>query len=231
MERSNEGNSEQRTESVVFDSFNNTYRVTQISTLPSDFPGLRRMVLQSTNSWGAWIRYHTYVCNDGEITDQDLLQYFHIDITDPENYYSSNFDIRTHLLPYPRPILIMTQNQIASPRYADLLNRSRSGEWNVGLEIFGHTVPPTITAEEAAEIVGLPTTSLNRSNYREIICAICLEHFEDNNEEIKQLRCGHIFHYQCILRSTQLQTLCPIYRRQYDSRPGQSSQGMRDIFI
>ncbi|GLJ34800.1 hypothetical protein SUGI_0700470 [Cryptomeria japonica] len=218
MERSVQGNSEQRTETTVEDSLGTAYQVTQISRLADDLPGMRSMVLRSTNSAGESIRYETYVCNDGEITDEDLLGYFHTDITNPERYLPCN-GIRRHL-PAARPILFMTNNQIAFPLYADLVNRSRSNGWDVRLElVYDRTVPPTITAQEAAEIVGLPTTSLDRSDYPEIICAICLEVFEDDNDEIKQLGCGHIFHYQCILRSTQLQPRCPICRRQYDSPP------------
>ncbi|GLJ34803.1 hypothetical protein SUGI_0700590 [Cryptomeria japonica] len=222
MDRSVQGNSEQRTETTVEDSLGTAYQVTQISRLPDDLPGMRSMVLWSTNSAGESIRYETYVFNDGEITDGDLLEYFHTDITNPERYLPRN-GIRRHL-PAARPILIMSNNQIAFPIYADFVNRSRSNGWDVRLEIYDDTVPPTITAEEAAEIVGLPTTSLDRSNYAEIICAICLELFGDDNEEVKQLGCDHTFHYHCILRSTQLQPRCPICRLQYDSRPHQSSE-------
>ena len=43
-------------------------------------------------------------------------------------------------------------------------------------------------------------------------CAICLETFEED-ENIIQLNCNHIFHLQCIDDWLQIQENCPVCRR------------------
>ncbi|GLJ34802.1 hypothetical protein SUGI_0700580 [Cryptomeria japonica] len=227
MERSDEGNPEQRrtegqtTETIVADSIGNSYRITQMSTVTNHIPTMRRIEVCSTNAEGATTVFETYVCNDGVIADEAIIDYIYVDITDPERYDTSgNRPPRICLT----PILLMTRNQLDNPCYAQFIHQWYSHQRNVRLEVYGRTVPLPITREQAAEIVGLPTPCLRGNNDPEIICAICLQPFEDANEDLKELPCGHIFHYQCILRSTQLQNLCPICRRPYDSRAGQQRE-------
>ncbi|GLJ59350.1 hypothetical protein SUGI_1504370 [Cryptomeria japonica] len=172
----NRGGTEgQTTETIVADSIGNSYRITQMSTVTNDIPAMRRIEVCSTNAEGATTVFETYVCNDGVIADEAIINYIYVDITNPE-----------------RSIC--------------------------------RTVPLPITREQAAEIVGLPTPCLEGNNDPEIICAICLERFGDVNEEIKKLPCDRVFHYLCILRSTQLRNLCPICRRPYDRRSGQQRE-------
>ncbi|KAK6113753.1 Ring finger domain family protein [Brugia pahangi] len=42
----------------------------------------------------------------------------------------------------------------------------------------------------------------------EMQCAICLKILQLN--EISALRCGHTFHYECILRKIQIKHKCPV---------------------
>ncbi|GLJ34873.1 hypothetical protein SUGI_0702110 [Cryptomeria japonica] len=75
------------------------------------------------------------------------------------------------------------------------------------------------TDEEAKEILGLPSEGISCDH--ENVCAICLDPLEKCFGDMKELPCKHIFHYNCILRSTKIKNCCPMCRRKYDYRESQ----------
>ncbi|GLJ13637.1 hypothetical protein SUGI_0216920 [Cryptomeria japonica] len=74
--------------------------------------------------------------------------------------------------------------------------------------------------EEAAEILGSPTSWIAGFEEAEIDCAICLDSIE-RGVEVKALACKHVYHYACILRSTKRKQQCPLCRASYDYRQTQ----------
>jgi hypothetical protein len=49
----------------------------------------------------------------------------------------------------------------------------------------------------------------NRLDEEDTKCAICLEYYEDDEEELKELRCGHHFHLACVDSWLSINHICP----------------------
>ncbi|GLJ13623.1 hypothetical protein SUGI_0216610 [Cryptomeria japonica] len=76
--------------------------------------------------------------------------------------------------------------------------------------------------EEAAEILGSPTSWIEGLEEGEQIdCPICLDSIQ-RGDQVKALACKHVYHYACILRSTKIKQQCPLCRASYDYREAQS---------
>lgn len=82
-----------------------------------------------------------------------------------------------------------------------------------GLEI---DVPIGATKRE----IGKFTVPMNYSkeSEKEETCTVCLSDFEEN-ENIRKLRCNHIFHPECIEKWLDINKKCPMCRKEIDNDP------------
>ncbi|GLJ21659.1 hypothetical protein SUGI_0403420 [Cryptomeria japonica] len=84
-----------------------------------------------------------------------------------------------------------------------------------------HMEGAAISDEEAAEILGLPSEGINCDP--ENLCAICVDPLQNSFGDMKELPCKHLYHYNCILKSTKIKNSCPMCREKYDSRERKSN--------
>ena len=152
---------------IIEDSLGNTYHVSVTSTISNDFPGMRHIYLLSKNTEGYEIVYNVYVCNDGEIADEALIDFFHSDLTDPSRYCGW---VRAE---YNK--LVMTANQSADPRNDEIYH-----QFGIVYIYRVNSNPSLIRRNKTAEILGPPTVGLNVNKDPENVCSICLVPFVPN---------------------------------------------------
>lgn len=87
---------------------------------------------------------------------------------------------------------------------------------------YSYDAPPAYTAPESASPIEPVTSSTGpsvtpkldaRTDYQPV-CHICLDEFESRVTIIREIRCGHIFHPECIDEFlTDMSSLCPICKK------------------
>ncbi|GLJ34870.1 hypothetical protein SUGI_0702070 [Cryptomeria japonica] len=92
---------------------------------------------------------------------------------------------------------------------------------NTEMEDNEHMEGGVIGDEEAAEILGSTSEEINCDG--EDVCAICLDPMQKCFGDLKELPCKHIYHYNCILKSTKIKNRCPMCREKYDCRERKSN--------
>lgn len=65
------------------------------------------------------------------------------------------------------------------------------------------------------KISSIPEVTYSTLYFGEIVqCMICMDEFKDN-EKVKQIKCGHIFHKECLVQWLLNQKNCPICDKQF----------------
>jgi len=83
------------------------------------------------------------------------------------------------------------------------------------------TGPPPMSTEEIAKV---PTIKVTQSHIdQKLQCAVCWDDFK-LGEEVRQLKCEHIFHEPCIVPWLELHNTCPVCRQEQEVNPEKSAQ-------
>jgi len=83
------------------------------------------------------------------------------------------------------------------------------------------TGPPPMSTDEIQKV---PTIKVTQSHIdAKQQCSVCWDDFK-LDEDVRQLRCEHIFHEACIIPWLELHNTCPVCRKEQEVNPEQSAK-------
>lgn len=131
---------------------------------------------------------------------------------DPVKFLHFRFNILTIFYKYSSSKIAMAEgsgNRV-SVNIINRGNRHRSYfsfmPWAELIEL-----PPAITQAQLEEI---PKVRITEEQAAELIqCAVCLDEFKLNEEEIRKLPCNHMYHDKCIFPWLETNQTCPACRK------------------
>merc|ERR1711994_901005 len=84
------------------------------------------------------------------------------------------------------------------------------------------TGPPPMNESEIKKI---PTIKIDQTHIdAKAQCSVCWDDFKIG-EEVRELKCKHVFHSDCIIPWLELHNTCPVCRQEQEDTPKEAAAG------
>ncbi|KAK1263269.1 putative RING-H2 finger protein ATL50 [Acorus gramineus] len=84
-------------------------------------------------------------------------------------------------------------------------------ELNINVELH-NIITHWFDFDDFYDKLGVETVRYEYSSMDGVVCAVCLQDFGVEEEEIRRTSCGHLYHGECIFRWFEKNSTCPICR-------------------
>ncbi|GLJ13624.1 hypothetical protein SUGI_0216620 [Cryptomeria japonica] len=149
-------------------------------------------------------KFELWRMDDGTISDSMMDQIVSEELMQPE--YFDNFEDRMRREGNIR-FFVCTRDQLRNPLVVIFLQIICISDEILPVYLC-HAQTPGMSDEEAVDILGSPTSWIEGLEEAEIDCAICLDTVQ-RGDEVKTLAYKHVYHYACILCSTEESSSVP----------------------